>query len=118
MKGLRQFLTFDTDAFFSGKLLIALGVKPFFQYVNGERTEKILGSKIECVIGNDNTKYSNLETTNAFEKLSIKVIDDDNFKIENMTKFKILKFEKATVYGQFQNNLSLEVLSENIEVIK
>lgn len=117
MKGLRQFLKFDTEAFFNGKTLVAVGVKPYYEYVNGEKTEKILGTKIEAVVGVDNTKYSGQDITNVFEKLAIKIPGNNNFQISNMAKFKVKKFSKSTVYGQYQNNLSLETSAENIEVL-
>lgn len=117
MKGLKQFQKFDTKAFFADKTLVAVGISPAYEYVNGERTEKIIATKIETVIGRDDTQY-NSDITNTFEKLNIKVIDDLNFTLPKMTKFTIMKFEKCSVYGQFQNQLSCEVLAENIRVIK
>jgi hypothetical protein len=117
MKGLKQFTHFDAPAFFKDKTLVALGVTPAYEYLNGERTEKVIATKIETVIGRDATQY-NSEITNTYEKLNIKVVDDLNYQISPMTKIKIMKFEKAVVYGQFQNQLSIEVLAENIKVIQ
>lgn len=117
MKGLKQFTHFDAPAFFKDKTLVALGVSPAYEYLNGEKTAKVIATKIESVIGKDATKYTT-EITNTYEKLNIKVIDDLNFQIPQMTKFKIMKFEKAVVFGQFQNQLSIEVLAENIKVIQ
>ncbi|WP_349534044.1 hypothetical protein [Leuconostoc citreum] len=116
MKNLRQFLKFDADNFFKDKVLVAIDVLPSYLYVDGERSEKIIGCKIESVIAQDNTNYLN-ESTNIFEKLNIKIIDNVDFQIDQMAKFKILKFEKATVFGQYQNLLSIEVLAQNIKVI-
>lgn len=116
MKNLRQFLKFDADNFFKDKILVAIDVLPTYEYANGEKTQKIIGSKIETVIAQDNTKYSN-ESTNVFEKLNIKVVDNVDFQIEKMAKFTILKFEKVTVFGQYQNLLSIEVLARNIKVM-
>lgn len=114
MKGLRQFQKFDTQAFFNDKKLVALAVSPVFEYSNGERTDKIIGTKIETVISQDDTKYTS-DVSNVFEKLNIKVIDDVNFEIPEMVEFKILRFEKVTVFGQFQNQLSIEVKAENVK---
>lgn len=117
MKGLRQFLKFDTTDFFADKTLVALAVSPTFEYVNGEKTNNILGCKIESVIGVDNTKYSKDGISNAFEKINIKIIDTKEFNIPQMSRFKIKSFEKATVYGAYQNQLSVSVKASSIQIL-
>lgn len=116
MKGLKKFLKFDTAEFFADKELILLGQSPLYSYVENKRTENVIGTKLEVVISVDNTDYGS-NTSNVFEKITIKLIGDNDFYIEPMTKISVVNFTKALVYGEYNNNISLETNADSIMVI-
>ena len=57
MKGLKQFQKFDLEEFLKGKELTFLDSNPYYEYVEGKKTENILGVKLLCVITKDDTEY-------------------------------------------------------------
>lgn len=103
MKHLNEFLTFDIDGFLKDKALMTVSVKEWNDY----DTKKHMGTKIEVVITKDNTPYrqkSGEQTTNRFEKLTIKVTKDVNVPLES---YVLPVNATATVYGEYRNMLSI-----------
>lgn len=116
MKGLKQFLEFNTAAFFNDKKIMVLNVEPYYSYVDGKKTDQKLGTKINAIISGDNTKYFDDSIDNLFEKISFKIPGVYDINIKKMSRIKITKFEKVVVYGQYQNQLSIEI--SNFEILK
>lgn len=116
MKGLKQFLQFNTGAFFDDKKIMVLNVEPYYAYVDGNKTDQKLGTKINAIISSDNTKYSDDKMDNLFEKISFKMPGIYDVNIKKMSRIKITKFEKVVVYGQYQNQLSIEI--SKFEILK
>jgi len=112
MKKLRQFNKFDCDTFFKDKDVRVLAHEDWNEYSDGEISRK-LGTKYKCVIASDNTKYNddNEIDVNAGEQVDIKVASE----AKEYKKFNriLLLNATATVYGTFQNQLS--VIAEEVK---
>ena len=75
MKGLKQFQKFDLEEFLKGKELTFLDSNPYYEYVEGKKTENILGVKLVCVITKDDTEYESLyEKLNEYNQLDSTVV--------------------------------------------
>ncbi|MCK1157641.1 hypothetical protein [Streptococcus uberis] len=101
MQNLRQFLEFKYKEFLLKKKLYFLGVRNLIENK---------GVKVDLLIIEDNTDYKN-EKNNLGEKITVTVIGK---KVEDFSTFtpmrticKITDVTKASVYGDFQNLLSL-----------
>ncbi|MGX7059711.1 hypothetical protein [Vagococcus humatus] len=110
MKNLNRFLNFDTESFFEDKSLAFIADKGI--------DEKIGLHKVELIIMEDNTDYSevglNEESINQYEKFICKLIQPPvDFKRNN--SIKIVNISKATVWGDYSTGLS--VTAEKIEKV-
>lgn len=116
MKKLRQFQKFDHEKFFAGKMMVVKEVKETFEYdESGENTGKVLGTTVVAVITKDNTKYDDEEKRNLnfMESFNIKV-PKINFEVAQGAEIKPVNITKASVYGKYMNQLSIEC--EDIKV--
>lgn len=111
MKGLNQFLGFDWGGFAAGKAFIVTSVSELLDY----NTKAHLGTKVECVIGADNTpyKFKDGETfTNRYEKITFKVSKDVNIPIDA----RVMPVNAvATIYGEYRNQLSVKC--DDIQIV-
>lgn len=112
MKNLKQFLKFDNEAFFKDKTLIVKEVKPTIKYENGEATDKVLGTTVVAVIVRDNTTYTDkdnqeVRNLNFMESFNIKV-PNKKIEIAQGVQIKPVSILKSSVYGNYQNQLSIE----------
>lgn len=115
MKKLRQFLKFDTEEFFKGKDVRVMADEPWYEYDDG-RITKTLGTKYKCIIATDNTIYEGEDVApdlNGGEQIVVKVPKDR----KDYKKFSKIHFvnPSASVYGQFQSELSVQAEDVNIE---
>ena len=105
MKALKNFLNFDTEKFFSQKKLVFVKAAPWDD--NGN----IIGSKVTILIADDKTIYPNEGINNFGEQIVVKVrnISSNTFnKLSPLiTEVSIDEVEKATVYGDYSQHLSL-----------
>ena len=108
MKGIRDFTYFDYEAFFKDKKLLFVNSELYYKYDSGQKTDEVLGLKIVCVIGSDNTSYNKDDTTNLFEKVSFKLPGVSSVNIKELTEIRP-KILDVKVYGQYQNQLSITV---------
>ena len=111
MKKLNMFTHFDYDGFAKGKRFMSTGIQPLKDFDSG----KVIGTKVEAVIIQDNTNYGNKEgevVSNQYEKLIFKV--QKHIDIPMNVEIRPVNAE-ATVYGDYRNQLS--ITAENIEVI-
>lgn len=116
MKKLRSFLNFDTQRFFSGKELRVAGAEPWYEYIDKVKQEKPIGTKYKLVISVDNTIYNPEKPAedarvNEGELVVVKVAKPK----KEFGKFAVAKLVEptATVYGDYQNELS--VTAKDIE---
>ena len=113
MKGLKQFLEFDLDAFLKDKEVTFISAKPYYNYIDGQVSDQVAGMKLECVITKDNTIYNNDEITNEYEKLQLKFLELIKLT-KRGTRLKVEGVGK--VWGEYSQNLTIE--ATNIMVSK
>lgn len=110
MRFLSQFTYFDTEAFFQNKNLQVTGIS-----VWKNDTEQVLGSKVECVILSDKTRYKLKDGesgSNIYEKISVKIPGSVNIPVG--TYVAIPADAECTIWGQYRNNLSIKASKLNI----
>lgn len=103
MKGLNAFTRFDWPAFSEGKKLAVAGITEYVDY----ETKKHLGSKVKVVIIEDNTDYGtsgDKPINNKYECMTFKCTKDIDLPMDTFVEAKGVK---ATVYGEYHNQLSL-----------
>jgi hypothetical protein len=112
MKKLKKHLKFDIDGFVKDKMFTIKEIKPTYLYEDGKRIDKEVGTTITLIIVQDLTKYDDEEVgVNLYEALNLKVVSSletikNKLKMGEIYKLKT-ESVKATVYGQYQNQLSL-----------
>lgn len=112
LKKLNEFLSFDLDKFVKDKKLLFIGAE---ELKNDKKIKT--GSKVSVLIFKDNTEYANGEVGlnkkmnfNVKTRQPISYFDD----WEEDDEIKITEVEKATVYGDFSNELSVIGKVENL----
>lgn len=104
MKGLMGF--FDYARFFEGKQLIAVAApKPW--YSKDGKTE--LGTVLKLEVDQDETEYPKEDTSNVGEQFTVKSVQPVTaYKwVERHTPVVLSGITQATIYGDFNNGLSL-----------
>lgn len=105
LQALSVFLEFQLLAFLTGKRLV------FVKASQWKEDEKVLGSRVVVQIIEDKTQYPRPEMTNFGEQFVVKVrnVSPDAYaKLRPFTTEVCVKdVEKAVVYGEFRNQLSI-----------
>lgn len=113
LKNLREFVKFDANAFLKGKQLLLMQESPLRDYDSG----KEIGAKLTVVVWTDDTKYHKDGVTNEGSELDVKIA---GLKAEEVNRnnrgFIKLTNPVGTVYGDFQNQLSLK--ADGFEFVK
>ena len=112
LKKLSKFQTFDSASFFGKSQLLFTKIE---EWREGERDNmNIVGTKIIGVLVVDGADYGQEKELNRCESLTIKVrqpvsafSDWQPFR----TIYRVGEVEKASIYGEFRNQLSLTVPS-------
>ncbi len=109
MKSLTQFEKFDIDSFLKGKVLLFVSESEYSKYENGEPVSRE-GMKAELIIMRDDTEYREGRTNdNLYEKIFVKVpTSKTSLGLELNEQVRIHDVKKATVYGKYRNELSIE----------
>lgn len=111
LKGLRSFVKFDAYAFLKGKQLLLMQESPWIDYDSG----KEIGAKLKVIIWTDDTQYSKEGTSNEGSELDIKILGLKSEAIDrNSRGFIRLKNPIGTIYGEYQNELSLKADGFNV----
>lgn len=116
LKRLGEFRSFDWGRFSEEKTFVTTGVRPWQEYANGASTGKRLGTSVEVVILHDRTQYKDRDgeqVSNRFEKLTFKVPEAVDVPLETQV---VPVDVVATVYGDFQNQLSVKC--SRIDIVK
>lgn len=104
MKHLRDFNTFDSNAFFKDKLLVARECSDWQDEVTGIHQ----GTKVVVAIDKDNTVYQIKDgekfIDNEYEKITVKVKNDVKFAKNTPV---ILVNAVAKIWGDFGDKLSV-----------
>lgn len=112
MKKLKQFLQFNSNDFLKDKTL---------EYLSGKATaseDSTKGVKVDLVIVKDNTKYDAPNITNLYEHISVKIENVDETYLNNFhtgQKVRITDIQKATVWGEYGQNLSFVAKLQHAE---
>lgn len=105
MKFLNYFLRFDLTGFLLGKRLLYVKALPWVE----EDQQK--GSKVTVQIIEDKTVYPKADMNNFGEQFVVKVrsVAPETFKQFKPlgTEVYITNVERATVYGEYKNNISV-----------
>ncbi len=105
MKALTPYLEFNCDKFFAGKRLAYVKAEPW------RENEQTIGSRITLQIVEDKTEYAKEGITNFGEQFVVKVRDLEPLSFSKLkpltTEIVISDVERATVYGEYRNNLTL-----------
>lgn len=122
MKKLKKYLKFDVESFVKDKMFTIKEIKPTYLYEDGKRIDKEVGTTITLIIVQDLTKYDDEIGVNLYEAFNLKVsasLEAIKNKLKTGEIYK-LKTEsvKATVYGQYQNQLSLSYDGQGIPLLR
>lgn len=105
MKGLSGFMSFDHERFLGGKTFAHVKVAPWVE------DGKDLGSKVTVQIVEDKTKYSQEGVDNFGELVVVKVRNTAPSTFSKWVPFEtevaISNVERAVVYGEYRNQLSI-----------
>ncbi|EGC27963.1 hypothetical protein [Streptococcus sanguinis] len=109
LKNLSYFTAFNAPQFLSRKELRFISATRWIEKTDtGSEFEK--GVKVSLLIYKDNSDYPN-EKTNLGEQIMVKVpfasIEDYSAFQPMITPCEVTKIEKAVVYGEYRNQLSL-----------
>ncbi|TWS94800.1 MULTISPECIES: hypothetical protein [unclassified Streptococcus] len=109
LKNLNFFLSFNAPLFLARKELRFVSASRWSEKgENGSETEK--GVKVALLIFLDDSDYPN-DKTNLGEQLIVKVpyasLDDFKDFLPMKTVCELINIEKAVVYGEYRNQLSL-----------
>lgn len=113
LKALRDFVRFDARAFLAGKQLLLMQENDWKDY----KTGKTVGAKLKVTIWTDDTEYKKDGISNEGSELDVKIL---GLKAEDVNRnnrgFIRLKNPRGTVYGDYQNDLSLK--ADGFEFVK
>ena len=105
LKGLSQFEKFDLEAFLQGKRIVFVKAAPW------TKEKSILGSSVIVQIFEDQTDYGKAEVSNFGEQLAVKVRNITPEAFQRLTPLQtevvIQNVEKASIFGEFRNQLSI-----------
>lgn len=105
LQALSAFLEFQLLMFLTGKRLV------FIKSLLWKEEDEIFGSKVVVQIVEDTTKYPKPDVTNFGEQLVVKVrnVSPDAYaKLKPFaTEVYVKDVEKAVVYGDYRNQLSI-----------
>lgn len=117
MKGLNGFVNFDSHGFFNDKQLVVKSISEWRDF----KSKEVLGTNLEIVIMQDNTKYitkNGEQISNMYEKFVVKVAKSLN-DVKNtvaINSMVTLINPTATIYGEYRNQLSVKC--SDIKVVK
>ncbi len=109
MKKLNQFQKFDFASWQKGKKFMIQGVR---------FNEKKGCVSLDVVITEDTTDYGDPSVTNLFEKFKVHLIgstENDLSKYAPKDSIVFKSFSKATVWGDFASQLSVDAVVEVVE---
>lgn len=122
MKKLKKYLKFDVESFVKDKMFTVKELKPTYLYEDGRRIDKEIGTTITLIIVQDLTKYDDEIGVNLYEAFNLKVSASleaikNKLKIGEIYKLKTESL-KATVFGQYQNQLSFTYEGQGIPLLR
>lgn len=122
LRNLSHFTAFNASQFLSRKELRFISATHWVEKTDtGSEVEK--GVRVSLLIYKDNSEYPN-DRTNLGEQITVKVpfasLEDFSVFQPMVTICEVKNIEKATIYGEYRNQLSLTAsvieADENIEL--
>lgn len=116
-KNARQYLTFDVEAFQDNHVLQLLRVEPGFNYIDGKREDLASHVKLLVMVVADYSDGSGGSGPNQWTQLTVKLpkIAPTASNMASLNGFVGshvgLKDLEVTVYGEYQNQLSMKANS-------
>lgn len=122
LKNLSHFTTFSTSQFLSRKELRFISATRWVERIDTD-SEVEKGVRVSLLIYKDNSEYPN-DRTNLGEQITVKVpfasLEDFSVFQPMVTICEVTNIEKAVIYGEYRNQLSLTAsvieADENIEL--
>lgn len=109
LKKLRQFAPFNFPSFSEKKDLRCVASQPWIDFDSKAK----LGTKYTLIILQDATEYGNKDITNAGQIFDVKIPSEAK-TFKPLAKVRLID-PTATIYGDFQNQLSVK--AANIEFL-
>lgn len=112
LKGLSKFQKFDGERFFTGKQFLFTKLEEWNEGTDAEHMRTV-GTKVTGVILIDETEYGkDIKGINQGESITVKVRKPvsafNNWQVFQ-TRFVVNEIDKATIWGDFRNQLSIKV---------
>ncbi|MEW4355112.1 hypothetical protein AB1I63_09740 [Streptococcus pneumoniae] len=106
----------DVAIFFKWKMQV-ISCEENFPYINREKSSIQNGIKVHCVVIEDNFKSEKYQDNcNQFEKITFKVLNENDVnKFKHGELVQPYNFTKAILYGDYNNQLSIECSLMNAE---
>lgn len=101
LKHLNDFCYFDNKALFDPKKLILFSEEDWIDF----KTKKSKGIKLNAVIMEDNSKYSDFTFSNVGKPIVVKIAGLQAKPVN--PGFIVLKNPEATIYSEYNNQLSV-----------
>ena len=115
---LTQFQYFSVEDFLEQKQLAFVKATPWYEGTGDTKT--IAGCKIVVQIVDDSTQYSKAEASNFGEQFTVKVRNISPAAYQKFrplqTRVTITDVEKAVIYGDYRNQLSIIAVVQPAEV--
>lgn len=102
LKKLSVFKRFDNQAFFEPKALMAMSEEQWLDFDSGKK----LGTKLNVVIWQDRSDYGDPTITNVGQTMSVKIAGREPQSNISPHLVRLIN-PVATVYGEYQNQLSI-----------
>lgn len=122
MKKLNKFQKFDLAAFLKGKKLEVANISEHRKYVDGQPGD-VDGVSIKVAIVSDPTDYGQPGVSNLYQMFTVRIngarLDDVVGMMKPGDSVQLVQYVKASIYGQFRDQLSVQVSSINdLKVLK
>ena len=101
-------VTFPLSLVIGNSKLILIGARPTMEYVNGKRTDNIVG-----------TTYTVVQNGGTYEKFNVKVADVEQEYIANSKSPIFVEFENAVckIYTDANGRAQVSVKADNINIV-
>ena len=122
VKKLNKFQKFDLGAFLKGKKLEVANIAEHKKYVDGQPGD-VDGVSIKVAIVSDPTDYGQPGVSNLYQMFTVRIngarLDDVVGMMKPGDSVQLVQYVKASIYGQFRDQLSVQVSSINdLKVLK
>ena len=119
LKGLNNFQYVSVNDFIEDKVLVFVKATPWYEGEGNNKTHE--GSKILLQIMEDKTQYAKPDIDNFGAQFTVKVRNVASTAYQKFKPFQtcvtITDVEKATIWGDFKNEISVIAVVKALEVV-